>query len=113
MMNTGNMIITIGAIIALLVLAGFALHRERSRVGLFLCTALVITALLEISDLCALTIAGGAIFWKRIALFTESFLPAFWILSSVTFARQYSLSKFSWLFKGMIALSFLFCVLPP
>ena len=75
MTNMANVVISIGAIIALLALAGFALNGERSRAGLFLCAALAVTALLELLDLCALTVAGDAISWKRYALIAESFSP--------------------------------------
>ena len=112
MTNMVNVVISIGAIIALLALAGFALHRERSRAGLFLCAALAVTALLELLDLRALTAAGGAISWKRYALIAESFLPPCWILCSLTYARQSGPWKIGRFLKGVVALSFLFSVLP-
>jgi putative PEP-CTERM system histidine kinase len=111
-MNMVNVVISIGAIIALLALAGFSLNRERTRAGLFLCAALVVTALLELLDLGALTVAGDAFSWKRYALFVESFLPPCWILCSLTYARQSGPWKNGRVLKGVVALSFLFCVLP-
>lgn len=112
MTNMGNVIISSGAIIALLALAGFSLHRERSRAGLFLCAALTVTALLELFDLLALSATEGAISWKRYALISESFLPPFWILCSLTCARQYGPWKIGRLLKGVVALSFLISALP-
>jgi hypothetical protein len=112
MTNMGNVILSTGAIIVLLAMAGYALHRERSRAGVFLCAALAVTALLELFDLRALTAAEGAISWKRYALITESLLPPFWILCSLTYARQDGPWKISRLLKGVVALSFLFTVLP-
>ena len=112
MTNMGNVLISTGAIIALMVLAGYALHRERSRAGLFLSAALVVTALLELFDLLALNATEGAISWKKFALVTESFLPPSWILCSLTFARQSGPWQIGRLLKGVVALSFLFCLLP-
>ncbi|MGD0584897.1 MAG: XrtA/PEP-CTERM system histidine kinase PrsK [Oryzomonas sp.] len=107
-----NVIISIGAITALLALAGVALNRERSRAGVFLCAALAVTALLELLDLRALTTAGDAFSWKRYALIAESFLPPCWILCSLTYARQSGPWKIGRFLKGVVALSFLFSVLP-
>ena len=76
-----NVIITIAAIFALLAGAGYALYKERSRAGLFLCVALTVTALLELFDLLSLSLPLNAFFWKDCALITESLLPPFWILS--------------------------------
>jgi putative PEP-CTERM system histidine kinase len=108
----GELVISIGAIIALLALAGDALRRERSRAGLLLAAALTVTAMLELFDLCALNAIGGGVSWKRCALFAESLLPPLWILCSLTFARQDGPWKIGWRLKGVVALSFLFCLLP-
>lgn len=112
MTNIGNVAISTGAIIALLSMAGYALYRERSRAGLFLCAALSVTALLELFDLLSLTATDGAISWKRYALIAESFLPPFWILCSLTYARQSGPWKIGRLLQGLVALSFLFCLVP-
>jgi putative PEP-CTERM system histidine kinase len=112
MTDVSNMVISICAIIALLALAGDTLRRERSRESLFLGAALAVTALLELFDLFALNSTGGSVSWKRYALFAESFLPPLWILCSLTFARQHGPLKIGWLLKGVVAFSFLFCLLP-
>lgn len=106
------MIISICAIIALLVSAGCTLYRERSRSGLYLGVSLILVALLELFDLLALNATSDAISWKRCALFMESLLPPFWILCSLTFARQAGPWKIGRLLQVMVAFSFVFCVLP-
>jgi len=106
-----EVVISIGAIIALLALAGDALRRERSRSGPLLGAALAVTALLELFDLCALKVTGEGVTWKRYALIAESLLPPLWILCSLTFARKKGPWKIGGLLKGMVALSFLFCLL--
>jgi putative PEP-CTERM system histidine kinase len=107
-----NVVITIIAIIALFCCAGYSLHLERSRAGLLLCAALSLTALLELFDLCALTSLNAAFFWKECALYAECFLPPLWILCSLTFARQAGPWKVGLLFKGAVASTFLFAILP-
>jgi putative PEP-CTERM system histidine kinase len=105
-------IITISAITALIITAGYALYQDRSRAGLFLFAALTITALLELFDLLSLTYPAEAFFWKECALFIESLLPPFWILCSLTFARQSGPWKISLPSKAIIASTFLYPVLP-
>ncbi|ABL00045.1 XrtA/PEP-CTERM system histidine kinase PrsK [Pelobacter propionicus] len=105
-------VITIAAIVALLFAAGYALHRERSRAGLFLCGALLLTALLELFDLLSLSLPQAAVPWKWFSLVAESLLPFFWIMCSLTYARQAAPWRFGPLLKGVIALSLLFCLLP-
>ena len=107
-----NVIISIAASITLLAGAGYALHQERSRAGLFLFTALTVTALLELFDLLSLAAPADALFWKECALMAESLLPPFWILCSLTFARQSGTGKIGMLLKTAIASTFLFPVLP-
>lgn len=97
---------------ALLALAGFFLYRERSRSGAYLCTALVVTALLELFDLKALSASTDAFLWKKCAVISESLLPGFWILSSLTFARQTGPWKIGRLLKGLLAVSFLAALMP-
>lgn len=111
-MSMGNIVITIIAIISLLFAGVWTLLRERQHKGLFLCAALVVTALLELFDLLALTSGMDAIFWKKCALFAEAFLPPFWILSSLTYARQPGPWKISRLQQGVIVVTFLFCFIP-
>jgi len=108
----GNAIISIAAIITLLAGAGYALHQERSRAGLFLFAALTVTALLELFDLLSLAAPADAIFWKECALMVESLLPPFWILCSLTFARQSGPWKIGLMLKAAVASTFLFSVLP-
>jgi len=107
-----NVIISIAAIIILLAGAGYALHQERSRAGLFLFAALTVTALLELFDLMSLAAPADAIFWKECALMTEALLPPFWILCSLTFARQSGPWKIGALLKAAIASTFLLSVFP-
>ncbi len=104
--------ISIAAVIVLLVGAGYALHQERSRAGLFLCAALTVTALLELFDLLSLVSSLHAIFWKACALFAESLLPPLWLLCSLTFARQPGSSKIGLWAKTAITSTFLLSVLP-
>ncbi|NTV50307.1 MAG: PEP-CTERM system histidine kinase PrsK [Geobacteraceae bacterium] len=103
----GNVIISIAAIIILLAGAGYALFKDRCRTGLFLSAAITATALLELFDLLSLH-ASDAFFWKKCALFAEALLPLFWILCSLTFARQSGPWKISPILKGVVASTLLF-----
>lgn len=105
-----NMIISITAIIVLLAGAGYAIYKERSRAGLFLFAAITATALLELFDLLSFASSADAFFWKECALFTESLLPPFWILCSLTFARQSGPWKIGLTARTMVAATFLFLV---
>ncbi len=107
-----NAVISIAAAIALVALAGLFLYRERSRSGMFLCAALVVTALLELFDLMALAASSDAFFWKRCAVIAESLLPSLWILSSLTFARQAGPWKIGKLHHGLLTVTFLTILLP-
>ena len=104
--------ISIASFIALLALAVYSLYRERTRAGLFLCSALIVTALLELYDLLALTATADALSWKRYALIAESFLPPLWILCSLTFARKSRPWMIGRVLQIFIALTFLFTVVP-
>ncbi len=106
------MIISLCAIVALLVSAGYSLHRERSRSGLYLGISLFLLALLELFDLLALNAESEAIAWKRYALIAESLLPPFWILTGLTFARQAGPWRIGRLLQMTVAFTFLFCLLP-
>lgn len=106
------MIISIVAIIALLIIAGYSLYRERSRAGILLFAALAVTALLQLFDLLSLYAQTDAIFWKQCSLTAESLLPPLWILCSLTFARQSGPWKMSGLLKTVVASTFLFALLP-
>jgi putative PEP-CTERM system histidine kinase len=108
----GHEIISIAAIIVLLSGAGYALHQERSRAGLFLFAALTVTALLELSDLLSLYAPADAFFWKECSLTLEALLPPAWILCSLTFARQSGPWKFGVMLKTAVASTFLFSVFP-
>jgi len=104
--------ITIAAVSALLVTAGYVLHIERSRSGLLLFAALTATALLELFDLQSLTSPADAFFWKQWALFAESLLPLLWILACLMFARQASPLKLSLSTRATVAATVLIPVLP-
>lgn len=106
------MTITIVAIIALFFSAGYTLYRDRSRSGLFLSSALVLTAVLDLFELLALNAESDAIHWKWFALLAESLLPSSWILCSLTFARQVGPWKVGRLLQGVVAGTLLFSVLP-
>jgi hypothetical protein len=103
----GNVIISITAIVVLLAGAGYALFKERCRTGLFLFAAITATALLELFDLLSLH-AADAFFWKKCALFAEALLPPFWVLCSLTFARQSGPWKISLIVKGVVASTLIF-----
>jgi putative PEP-CTERM system histidine kinase len=111
-MHMSTMIISIAAIVTLLTGAAYALHQERSRAGLSLFAALTVTALLELFDLLSLAVPADAFFWKECALSAESLLPPFWILCSLTFARQSGHRRFGVLIKAAIASTFLFTIFP-
>jgi putative PEP-CTERM system histidine kinase len=107
-----NVIISITAITVLLAGAGYALYKERSRAGLFLFAALTVTSLLELFDLLSLVVPATAFFWKECSLFFEALLPPFWILCSLTFARQSGPWKIGFVLKAAVASTFLFSLLP-
>ncbi len=107
-----TVIISIAASLTLLVGAGYAIHQERSRTGLFLFAALTATALLELFDLQSLASPTHAFFWKQCSLIVEALLPPFWILCSLTFARQSGPEKIGRGFKVVVAVTFLFSILP-
>ncbi len=107
-----NIAISIAAVIALLVLTGLSLYRDRSRSGLFFCAALAVTALLEFFDLMSLAAASDAFFWKNCALITESLLPPLWLVSSLTYSRQAGPWKIGRLLQLVVALAFLTVLLP-
>lgn len=104
--------ISIAAIVTLLAGAGYALYQERTRAGLFLFAALTVTALLELFDLLSLNSPTDVFFWKQCSLVAESLLPPFWLLCSLTFARQSGPWKISPLAKAAVASTFLFSILP-
>jgi putative PEP-CTERM system histidine kinase len=112
MIQMSTMVISMAAIVTMLAGAGYALHQERSRAGLFLFSALTVTALLELFDLLSLVSPTDALFWKECSLTAESLLPPFWILCSLTFARQPGHRKMGWLLKTAIASTFLLTVFP-
>src|SRR5450631_2358567 len=111
-MHMSNLVISIAAITVLLSGAGYALYQERSRAGMFLSAALTITALLELFDLLSLNSPADAFFWKACSLVAEALLPPFWILCSLTFARQSGPWKIGPALKFAVASTFLFSVLP-
>src|ERR1039457_6445453 len=98
-----NVTISITAIITLLAGAGYALYKERTRGGLFLSAALTVTALLELFDLLSLSATSDAFFWKEYALTVEALLPPFWILCSLTFARQSGPWKIGFVSRATVA----------
>jgi putative PEP-CTERM system histidine kinase len=108
----GNYIISIAAIIALSVVAGYALKEDRSRSGLFLFAALTATVLLELFDLLSVSFHANAFRWKECALTVESLLPPLWILCSLTFSRQPGPWKIGLLLKALVASTFLLTILP-
>lgn len=104
--------VAIAAFLALFFLAGYNLYRDRSRATMFLCAALVCTALLELFDLLSLTSGADALYWKRYALMAESLLPGLWILCSQTFARQSGPWRIGRYLQIVIAVTFLFAFIP-
>lgn len=105
-------VISVISILAMLSSAVWSLLRERSRAGFFLSAALVVTAMIELFDLCALMNGMDAFFWKRCALFGEAFLPPFWLLCSLTYARQSGPWKIGRLHQILIAVAFVFVAIP-
>ncbi|WP_191966055.1 XrtA/PEP-CTERM system histidine kinase PrsK [Oryzomonas japonica] len=106
-----DVVISIAAIITLLAGGGYALYSDRSRAGLFVFAALTATALLELFDMLSLAVPANAFFWKKCALMAESLLPLFWILCSLTFARQPDPRKTGLMAKVAIAAVFLLSAL--
>ncbi|MDA8414515.1 MAG: PEP-CTERM system histidine kinase PrsK [Desulfobacteraceae bacterium] len=109
-MSTFHITISILAITALLALALLAVYREHSRAGWFLCIALTVTAFAELFDLISLGVSLDAIAWKRYALFCEGLLPTFWILCSLTYARQRGPWRIGWLLRVGVALTSVFTI---
>ncbi|MGB9082438.1 MAG: hypothetical protein WCD00_14155, partial [Desulfuromonadaceae bacterium] len=107
-----NIIISITAIVVLLAGSGYVLYQERSRAALFFFAVLTVTALTELFDLLSLVISSNAFFWKNCALHAESFLPVFWILCSLTYARKTGPWKNGVVLKLVVASSLLLAVLP-
>ena len=107
-----NAVISIAAAVALLLLAGFFLSRERTRSGLCLGAALVLTALLELLDLQSLASTEDPLFWKRCAVMAEALLPPLWMLTSLIFARQSGPWKLGRLAQAGLGLLFLLALLP-
>jgi len=105
-------IISISAVFVLLAGAGYALHKDRSFTGLFLFAALTVTALLELFDLLSLIATTNTFLWKKCTLVAESLLPPFWVLCSLTFARQPDLRKIALWQKVAVAASLLFSLFP-
>ena len=108
----GQISISIASIIILMATAILILRREPLRSGIFMFGALLVTALLELFDLCAVTSSGYPFQWKRCSLFAEAFLPLFWTISSLTFARQSGPWKISRPLKVGIIFSGLLFLLP-
>ncbi|KAB0666479.1 PEP-CTERM system histidine kinase PrsK [Oryzomonas japonica] len=111
MVHMSDVVISIAAIITLLAGGGYALYSDRSRAGLFVFAALTATALLELFDMLSLAVPANAFFWKKCALMAESLLPLFWILCSLTFARQPDPRKTGLMAKVAIAAVFLLSAL--
>jgi len=107
-----NEIISLSAVIVLLVGAGYALYKDRSLTGLFLCAALTVTALLELFDMLSLYASADPFFWKKCALVAEALLPPFWMLCSLTFARQPGMRHISLWQKVTVAAAFIIFLLP-
>jgi len=107
-----NGILSIIAIVFLLIMAGYVFYRGRDRSGFSLGVALMLTALLEIFDLLALNATVNAMHWKRCALIAESFLPPFWLLGSMSFARQSGPWKVGNTLRLVVDLTFFFFILP-
>ena len=61
---------------------------ERSFPVYVLLAALLGTSALELFDLLSVTYPNEEIYWKKFALVVEGFLPAAWLLFSLTHARQ-------------------------
>lgn len=106
-----TMVISNTAVIVLFALAALTLKRNRSRSGLSLSAALVVTAILELFDGLALTASDPAL-WKKYSLYAESLLPLSWILCSLTFARHAESWSFGKRNRLVIAVTILFCILP-
>ncbi len=107
-----NSVVSIIAVIALLLLAGFSFRRDHSRSGLFFCAALSVTALLELFDFMSLTAATDAFTWKKYALYSESLLSPLWVLCSLTFARQAGPWKIGRLLQIVVLLAFSPALIP-
>ena len=105
-----NVFISIIALIALPVMAGYTLYAEFTRARLLLFAALTLTALIELFDLLALSVPALSLFWKLCALYAESLLPLLWLLCTFTFARQSGPWKIGFLAKIALVSTLLFPV---
>ncbi|MEI6205364.1 MAG: XrtA/PEP-CTERM system histidine kinase PrsK [Desulfuromonadales bacterium] len=110
--NMGQTTISIVSIILLIACATSILRREQSSSGVFMFGALLVTSLLQLFDLCALTVSGSSFEWKRCSLFAEAFLPLCWVLASLTYSRQASPWKIGRPLQGAIIITGLLVLLP-
>ncbi|MSN27238.1 MAG: PEP-CTERM system histidine kinase PrsK [Geobacter sp.] len=107
-----NTVVSIIAVIALLLLAGLSLCRDRSRSGLFLCIVLSVTSLLEFFDLISLNATIDALVWKKYALVCEALLAPTWVICSLTYARQAGPWRVGRVFKFILIVAFSPALLP-
>jgi putative PEP-CTERM system histidine kinase len=82
------MAISLIAVIVLLVSVLRIFQLERFGPRAFLAAPFLATALLELSDLCAVSGLAPQIPWKSCSLFVEALLPLLWLHCSLTHARD-------------------------
>lgn len=70
--------------------------------------ALIVTAALQAFDLLSVVYGADSIAWKKFALVSESFLPAAWLLFSVTFSRKLEARSISMWNKALLVISVVF-----
>lgn len=102
-------VLSVSAISLVLVFSFISLiKKERSVSDYLLVLVLCIAAVPELCDLLAIARPDDALFWKRMTLAGESFLPGLGLLYSLTHARDFSLGKLPLLQKALVATALLF-----
>lgn len=108
----GHISIALVSIILLMVSAVVTLRRELTKSGAALFAAMMVTALLELFDLCSLLFNDKSFSFKQYSLFTESILPLVWVFASLTYARQSGPWKIGKLLQCGLACAGLLFLLP-
>jgi putative PEP-CTERM system histidine kinase len=86
----------------------FLVRKVRSAANCVLFAALSAAAACELFDLLAIIHPDNMLFWKKLTLSAEGFLPGAWLLYSFTFARQNGIRSVSIPQRLCLALSALF-----
>jgi putative PEP-CTERM system histidine kinase len=106
------MAVSLVAVIVLSVSVLRILQQERGRVRIILAAALLVTSLLELFDLCALSASSPQANWKGWTLWVEALLPFLWLQLSVTHAREAAEKGVSRWVQALICTTALLLVVP-